>query len=171
MKPPRKVLLTEKNLLKSWAMLENAARWLLSCGIQQHSRRSLLSHTLTARDRAEEKNWELLLLSGSSTPSGSMAGGWGWKSPSGSNTNTTPNPVISRMIQLWGEKSKMLKQDYSFDIKTMNLGTTWRPLLKWQHLQWQDYSLGYHQTPTELPDRPTPVQGCREELAGTLRQG
>lgn len=171
MKPPRKVWLTEKNLLKSWAMLENAARWLSSCGSQQHSRRSLLSHTLTARERAVEKNWELLLLSGTSTPSGSMAGGWGRESPSGSNTNTTPNPVISRMIQLWGQKRKILKQDYSLDIKTMNLWTTWQSLLKWQHLRWQDCSLGYHQTPTELPDRPTPVQGCREELAGTLRQG
>lgn len=104
LKPWEKVILTEKNLLKSWAMLENAARWLLSCGRQQHSRRSLLSHTFTAKERAVKKNWEALLLSISCTPSGSMAGGWWRESPNGSNTNTTPNPVISRMIQLLSEQ-------------------------------------------------------------------
>lgn len=101
---PIKVLLTEKNLVKSCAMLENAARWLSSCGRQQHSSRNLLSHTLTARERAVEKNWELLFLS--RTPIGSISGGWGRESPSGSNTNSTPNPVNSRMIQLlWEWKS------------------------------------------------------------------
>lgn len=107
LKPWEKVILTEKNLLKSWAMLENAARWLSSCGRQQHIRRSLLSHTFTAKERAVEKNWEAWLLSISCTPSGSMAGGGRRESPSGSNTNITPNPVISRMIQLlWEQKWK-----------------------------------------------------------------
>lgn len=167
-------MLTEKNLLKSWAMLENAARWLSSWGRQQHISRSLLSHTLTARERAVEKNWELLLLSMSRTPSGSMAGGLGRELPSGSNTNTTPNAVNSRMIQLLREqKWKPLNRYYLLHNKTMILGTqpTWQPPLKWQHLWWQDCSHGCHQIPTELPDRPTPVQGCRGQLAGTLRQG
>lgn len=109
LKNVEKMLLTEKNLLKSWAMLENAARLLSSCGRQQHSSRSLLSHTLTARERAVEKNWDLPLLSMSRTPSGSMAGGCGRESPSGSNTNSTPNAVNSKMIQLlWEQKWKML---------------------------------------------------------------
>lgn len=174
LKNVEKVLLTAKNLLKSWAMLENAARWLSSCGRQQHSSRSLLSHTLTAKERAVEKNWELLLLSMSRTPSGSMGGGWGRESPSGSNTNSTPKAVNSRIIQLaWEEKWKMLNHYYLLDNKTMTLGTqpTWQPLLKWQHLWWQDCSHGCRQIPIELPDRPTPIQGCKGQLAGTLRQG
>lgn len=95
-----RVTLTEKNPLKSCAMLENAARWLSSCGRQQHSSRSLLSQTLMASERAVERNWFPPLLSRSRLPSGSMAANWGRGLPSGSKTNTTPKPVKSRMIQL-----------------------------------------------------------------------
>lgn len=96
----REVSLTEKNPLTSCAMLENAARWPSSCGRQQHSRRSRLSHTLTASERTVDRNWAPSLLCRSRTPSGSAAACGARGSPSGSNTNTTPNPVNSRMIQL-----------------------------------------------------------------------
>lgn len=99
--------LTEKKLLKSWEMLENAARELSSCGRQQHRSRSLLSHTLTASERAVDRNWVPSLLCMSRTPSGSMAGGWGRGFPSGSKTNTTPTAVNSRMIQLLPQQKQV----------------------------------------------------------------
>lgn len=99
--------LTEKKPLTSCEMLENAARLLSSCGRQQHKSRSLLSHTLTASERAVERNWVPPPLSKCRTPRGSMGAAEGRESPSGSKTNITPRAVKSRMIQLYEEKIRI----------------------------------------------------------------
>lgn len=108
-----KVLLTEKNLLKSFAMLEKASRLLSSCGRQQHRSRSRHSHTLVATERAVDRNWERSLLCRFRTPSGSTSPGCGRGSPSGSNTKSTPNAVNSRMIQL--QRRKKMGQSTSLN--------------------------------------------------------